>query len=51
LRAGEHPRCNLGLMGNLNHVRDADIAKAAHLFADANRSAVLLDRRIGQQFA
>ena len=36
-------------MGNLDHVRDADIAKAAHFFADTNRSAVLLDRWIREQ--
>src|SRR5713226_7883668 len=35
---------------NFNHVRDADIVQMAHLFADMNRAAALLDRWIGEQF-
>src|SRR5216684_5433283 len=50
LRAREQSRCNLRIARDLNHVRNVDVAQVAHLFANMNRAAVLLDRWIGEQF-
>src|SRR5216684_7871393 len=49
LRAREQSRCNFRIARNLNHVRNVDVAQVAHLLADMNRAAVLLDRWIGEQ--
>src|SRR5712691_165962 len=51
LRAGEHRGADLGFPRDFNHIRDADVAQVAHLFADANGIAALFDGRIGDEFA
>jgi hypothetical protein len=49
LRAGEQSRRNFRIVRNFDRVGDADVAQVAHLFANMNRAAALLDRRIGEQ--
>src|SRR5713101_3402096 len=51
LRAGEHRGTDFGFARDFNHIRDVDVAHAAHLFADANGVAALFDGRIGDEIA
>src|SRR5713226_7730242 len=51
LRAGEHRGTDFGFARDFDHIRDVDVAHAAHLFADANGVAALFDLRIGDEIA
>src|SRR5260370_696575 len=51
LRAGEHCGTAFGFARDFDHIRDVDVAHAAHLFADANGVAALFDGRIGDELA
>src|SRR5712691_4883846 len=51
LRAGEHRGTDFGFARDFNHIRDVDVAHAAHLFADANGVAALFDGRIADEIA